>query len=168
MIARPVSLCLALSTLAAVGACSSGTPVTRTASAPAGSVVASVPPGMTYVEPGTVIVAPSSGSTVAPAHLSGAEVERILSGNTASGTTSAGQPYVMRFSPGGMVTLSEAGSSVREGTWHVAPDGRLCSQFDKVDAGFDDCYTLHRSGSGYMYEGSDGHPAGNFTIKPGV
>src|ERR1700731_868280 len=37
MIPRPASLCLALSTLAAIGACSSGTPATHAASAPAGS-----------------------------------------------------------------------------------------------------------------------------------
>jgi hypothetical protein len=171
MIARPASLVFALSTLALLGACGSTSSETRTASSPAGPVgpvVTSVPPGVTYVEPGTVIVAPSTGSSVAPAHLSGAEVRGLLSGNTASGMTSAGQPYIMRFSPSGSVTLGEAGSLVREGTWQVTPDGRLCSQFDTANTGFDDCYTLHHSGPGYVFEGSDGHPAGNFTVTPGV
>jgi len=120
--------------------------------------------------PATYTVVSNSGPStfvVAPARMNANDIFAVISGNTASGTTSDGKPYYTKFQQGGGMTLHE-GNYVAAGSWRVANDGQLCSRLVNVNSGIENCYTLYRSGNGYVYERPDGHPIGNFVVSPGA
>ena len=66
------------------------------------------------------------------------------------------------------MTIHEGSTYVGTGSWRVASDGQLCSRLANLNSGIENCYTLYRSGNGYVYERPDGHPVGNFVISPGA
>jgi hypothetical protein len=170
MTGRSAPLGVALALLGTLGACTSNLPETAT-TAPANTVIVASPSGATAtaVQPGGVVVVPS-GSTVSvtTTRLSGSEIQAVLAGNTASGTTSGGKPYYMKFGRGGTLNYREGATFVAVGDWRVTPDDQLCSRFVNVNSGAEQCYTLYRSADGYVYERPDGHPIGNFVVSPGA
>jgi hypothetical protein len=140
--------------------------------APGSTVITQAPPsGTTTVQPGTippgaVVVVPGSGPTVP--RLSASELDALIRGNTASGTTSSGQAYYMRFDRSGHVAYHEGTTYSSTGAWRVTPDGQLCTRFSTINAGAEDCYTVYRNASGtYTYDSPDGHPVGSFAVSPG-
>ena len=190
MVRSPRSI-LILTALGALGACTSAsnlpannapmpTASTSTTTTTTTQPVVTTANGATIVSgtlvtppPGTVMMMPSSGSstvtvtTPAP-RLSNLELLTLLSGSTASGTASDGNPYYAHFQRSGRVDLHEANYAVETGTWRVTDDGQLCSALSNVNAGIEQCYTIYRSGTGYVYERPDGHPVGGFAIQPGA
>ena len=183
MICSPRAILL-LTAVGALGACSTDTlPPTDTA-APTASVVTTQPgttvpvvsgtvvPGTIVTAPGTTVIVPGSGSStvaVVPSpRLSNVEVMALMNGSTASGTASNGQAYFAHFQRSGRVDLHEGSDPVAVGTWHVTDDGQLCSGFSNINAGLQQCYTIYRNGSSYVYERPDGHPVGSFVVQPGA
>lgn len=164
-----------LTALGALGACGTDTLPPTNTPGPSASVVTTQPvvttvPGTIVTPPGTVaVVNPSPTLAVVPApRLSSAEILALLTGNTVSGTASDGQPYYARFMRNGSVNLREGSNYTANGSWHVTADGQLCSSLSNVNSGIEQCYTLYRGGSGYVYERPDGHPVGSFTVTPGA
>jgi len=189
MTARFSLVTFALCGAAALGGCGSNLPESNTPPpAPAATVVTpapgstvitqappsgttTVPPGTVppgTVPPGTVVVVPGSGTSAPPPRLSASELDALIRGNTASGTTSSGQAYYMRFDRSGHVAYHEGTSYSSTGAWRVTPDGQLCTRFSTINAGAEDCYTVYRNASGtYTYDSPDGHPVGSFAVSPG-
>ena len=186
MTTRSSQLALVLVAAGALGACGTETlPPTNTAGpSPAyvttAPVVTSVPvvttaPIVTGTlvspPPATYALVPGSGTStvvVAPTRLNSNDIVALLAGNTASGTTSDGQPYYTKFQRDGLLTFHEGANYAANGTWRVSRDGQLCSSLANVNSGLEQCYTLYRSGNGYVYERPDGHPVGNFVVSPGI
>jgi hypothetical protein len=174
MIVRAPYSLLALAAAGALAACSSG-PLPETAtSAPMMPAVVTpqtvmVPAGTLVTSPGAVTVVPNSGSSVAVTRtrLTGTEIASLLSDNTASGTTSDGQPYWVHFNRDGTLNYRQSTNYSDSGTWQATADGRLCSRLAHVNSGVGECYTLYRSGAQYVYDNPDGRPVGSFTISPG-
>jgi hypothetical protein len=165
---RPASLGIAL---AALAACSSGGNLPQS-SVPASQTVVVAQPGVTptAVPAGNVVVLANTGSTVTltPARLTALEIRTLIAGNTASGTTSSGKPYWLKFQSGGTVAYHE-GDFGTSGSWRVGADS-LCSRFPNINNGTEECYTLYRTadGTNYVYERPDGNAIGSFTVSPGV
>jgi hypothetical protein len=181
---RASRLVLMIAAMGALGACGSNDTLPPAVAAPGAATVTPPPavavaPGVTtgpliagslVGPPGTYVVVPSSdGSTaVVPSRLSSTDIAAVVSGNTASGMTADGQPYYTKFRRDGSLTFREGSNYVANGNWRVTTDGELCSRLANVNFGTEQCYTLYRSGSGYVYERPDGHPVGNFVISPGA
>jgi hypothetical protein len=174
-----VGLALGLSTtLAACGGNLPEAPMAPTQSSaivmpqtvpPQTAIITAVPPGTTTVQPGTVVVVPQSGSSAAPPRLSASEIEALVDGNTASGTTATGKPYVMQFKHSGGLFYREGSEFTGNGDWRVTTDGQLCSRFANINSGAESCYTIYRTANTatYTYERPDGHPVGSFTVSLG-
>src|SRR5262249_43061701 len=167
----------AVAALAALGGCTShNLPETATPPVQSGPSVVTVPPSGTTIitpvpevvgtlQPGTVIVVPGSGTSVPPGRLTAAEIDTLISGNTASGTTASGAPYFMHYTRGGTIRYHEGASFESAGTWRISPAGELCSRFNNINSGIENCYTLYRSGNNtFTYERPDGRPVGTFTV----
>jgi len=140
---------LALPTLVLLAACSGHTE----RSAAANPTVTPAPPAY------------SGASTAAGARMTASEVQSVLAGHTVTGVAESGQPYYAYLGPNGQVRFVE-GATRDSGTWRVLPDGRLCSQLNKINAGSETCYIIHRTASGMVYDRPDG-TTGSFTVMPG-
>src|SRR5262249_14256462 len=132
------------------------------------TIVTPVPEAVGTLRPGTVVVVPGSGTSVAPPRLSAGEIDTLISGSTVSGTTVSGAPYFMKFTRGGTVSYREGSNFDATGTWRIAPTGELCSRFNNINSGIENCYTIYRnSNNTFTYERPDGHAIGSFTVVPG-
>jgi hypothetical protein len=137
--------------------------------APPGSTVITEPaaPGTATQGPGAVVIIHGAGTSTPP-RLDARDIDALVRGNTASGTTSAGAPYYMHFERGGTILYREGANFSATGTWRTEPDGYLCTRFGNINAGAEDCYTLYRNAEGtYTYSSVSGRPIGSFTISPG-
>ncbi len=155
MTGRALSLVALISAGAALGACTTSNEPMAAATVP-GVAVATAPSAMSVAGAGT------------PARLNSLEVQEVMAGNTASGTTRSGRPYYAKFARDGSLAYREGTNDFSAvGSWHVTQDGMLCSRFPSVNAGAESCYALYRNPDGYSYQRADGHPVGTFKVVPG-
>src|SRR5262249_34850996 len=156
-----------VATVAALGGCaSSNLPESSVPPVQTGASVVTVPSGTTIVtpvpeqvgtlQPGTVVVVPGSGTSVAPARLTAIELDTLIAGHAASGVTTSGAPYVMDFTRGGTVKYREGANFESVGTWRITPAGEMCTRFNNINSGIENCYTVYRNGNNtYTYERPD-------------
>jgi hypothetical protein len=169
--------------LLAVGACSDSPrnppPVTGTAPAVTTAPVVAVPGIATPpvaaspilpVTPPPVVVAPGSGTTVAPAiaggRMSANDIAATVNGNTITGISTGGQPYYALFAPDGRIRFRQ-GTFQDVGSWRLTADGRLCSTLSRINDGNETCYLLYRSGNSVRFTTPNGIDAGTFTVVLG-
>lgn len=122
--------------------------------------------------PGTVTTytVPTQSASVTsvatlPPRLSSGEIMSLLSGNTASGVASNGQPYYVRFARDGRLRFRE-GDFNDYGSWRVTSDNQLCSRMERTNTGIEQCYSLYRDGTNVSFE-RGGTRAGSFTVLSG-
>ena len=89
--------------------------------------------------------------------LSGAEIEALLSGSVAEGTTSKGAGYQVRYDADGSAHFKlDNNSFADDGQWSVEGDA-YCAEWDRIRKGKRGCWTVTDLGDGrYAFGGIDG------------
>ena len=96
--------------------------------------------------------------------LGAAEVEALLSGNTAVGDW-RGTAYRQYFSEGGTTTYLQEGGVPSQGRWKADPaSGDYCSWWER--SGWS-CYGIERDGDGYVWVVPDDSYRGPFRVVEG-
>lgn len=114
----------------------------------------------------------ASGSSTAPVVAPGSAIRlsandslALLSNNTAIGLTETGIPYTVYFAGDGAARFREE-TMADTGTWHVLPDGQVCSRLPRI-SGAETCYILSRYGDVIMFQSPDGLAVGSVRIVAG-
>jgi hypothetical protein len=163
------ALCFALPVLA-LAACSSDSP--RTAQQ-GSSYATPVSPTVTPIQPPSSSAQATAPGAIAgtstpggPTKMTPTEIQSMLANNTATGVSRSGSAYYAWFSPSGQVRFVEG--EVRDtGTWRILPDGQLCTQMARLNAGQDQCYSIYREGQVLTYDRPDGTTIGTFSVLSG-
>lgn len=108
----------------------------------------------------TLIAAALFSAIAAPAladALDGPAIQQLLSDATATGETSKGKTFTIRYEAGGAARFGfDDGSFSDTGVWSV--DGnRYCAQWVKTRDGVRGCWTVQAQGADvYLFNGLDG------------
>ena len=100
------------------------------------------------------------GNARADEPLSAAELKAVLLGNTSIGSTSKGTPYWLYRNPDGSQALETDSGFTDEGNWWVTDDGKMCSKWEKIRDGAENCGKVYRvSKDRYRTTSADGNDA---------
>jgi hypothetical protein len=110
-----------------------------------------------------VVVAPAAAE---PQRIHGDQFITMMSGNTLSGTNTAGKPFNVYFLPGGTATYSEGAGTGDSGSWHLDKDGDVCVAWKDPADLQEGCFTVTVDGSKVNWDGKAG--SGRATLRGGV
>lgn len=107
-----------------------------------------------------------SGIARADEPMTATQVKEAMIGNTSIGTTSRGGPYwVFRREDGTQAIETDSGFS-DEGNWHITEDGQMCSTWEKIRGGEEQCLKYFPLGNDrYRYTRPDGSEADFKVVK---